>query len=649
MSVEKLNPNYNLEEARLQQLKSLFPEAVRDGDIDFDVLREVLGLGEDDDSVEHFGLNWAGKRQARKIATKASQGTLIPMKGEGINEDKTGNVFIEGDNLEVLKLLQKSYAGRIKMIYIDPPYNTGNDFIYTDDYSDSTADYLRKTGQVDEKGKLLTSNPKSSGRFHANWLSMMYPRLRVAKNLLREDGVIFISIDDNEVHNLRILCNEIFGEENFVAVLPTVMNLKGNNDSYGFSDTHEYIIVYVKEKEIFSFGHFKIDDEEIDDWLQDDYGLFKKADTLRRTGQDASREKRPKGWFPVFITNDNKIYVTDNDQPKNQSDYVLFPINEQNEELSWTWSKQKILSEPYNLIVVNGRNGKNIYKKQRPQIGDLPTKKPKSLFYKPEYSSSTATTYLKKIFNKKVFDNPKPLILMQDLISISVGSEDIVLDFFAGSCTTVQAVMELNKEDGGDRKFICVQIPEPIDEKKYKESYDFCLNLGKPTNIAEIGKERIRRAIKKIEDELSGQIDGITTKPDLGFKVYKLDQSNLKIWKDYEGSNTQQLQKELLETENPFLEGWTPEKVITEIQLLEGFPFDSKVIQASDFTTNQVTHISHPDIGHKLFICLDETLTIETIQQVRLLEDDDRFICLDYALTDQQKVMLEDGCNVKTI
>ncbi len=626
MSVEKLNPDQNPEEARLQQLKSLFPEIVKDGIIDLETLKEVLGLGEDDDSVEHFGLNWAGKRQARKIATKPSQGTLIPMKGEGINEDETGNVFIEGDNLEVLKLLQKSYAGRVKMIYIDPPYNTGNDFIYPDDFKDDRTDYLQKTAQADDKGKLLTSNPKSSGRFHANWLSMMYPRLRLAKNLLTEDGVIFISIDDNEVHNLRALCNEIFGEENFIDCIVWKKRYGGGAKEKYLVTLHEYTLFYANAKDCLENIFIPLTEEAIKKYYKFQDDNYPIRGPYRTHPLEATKSMGERN---------NLVYPIPSPDGKE-----IFPIRQ------WLWSKErtfKALEKGELEFIKNKKDLYSVHTKQylKDSEGNQRTTKAFSLI-EDIYTQHGTNEILEMFGNAQIFSFPKPTKFIIKFLEMIATKDDIILDFFAGSCTTAQAVMELNKEDGGDRKFICVQIPEETDEKTeaYKAGYK---------TIAEIGKERIRRAIKKIEEELSGQIEGITAKPDLGFKVYKLDQSNLKLWQDYQGNDTQQLGIQFKEFEQPFREGWTPEKVIAEIQIMEGFPFDSVVNQASDFTTNQVTCISHPDIGHQLFICLDEALTIDTIQQVRLLEDEDRFICLDNALTDQQKVMLEDGCKVKTI
>jgi adenine-specific DNA-methyltransferase len=392
------------------------------------------------------------------------------------------------------------------MIYIDPPYNTGSDgFVYQDDRKFTVEQLENLAGLSEEKAQRILNFTQSSSNSHSAWLTFMYPRLYIAKRLMKDDGVIFVSIDDNEVAQLRLLMDDVFGEENFVGNIPTVMNLKGNQDNFGFADTHEYFLVYARDKSRAELFEYNINEEEIlNDWQEDEYGLFKKADGLQRTGDDASRNNRPKGWFPVFITLDNDIYVTENNEPKSNKDITLYPINGDNEELSWSWGKKKIIEEGYNLIVTKARNGgKAIYKKQRPRLGELPSKKPKSFFYKPEYSTSTATTQLKKLFTKKIFKGPKPVPFVKDLLFVGITNNDIILDFFAGSGTTGDAVMQLNAEDGGTRKFILAQLPETIDPKKNKTAYDFVkdkLKVEKPT-IFEITKERLIRAAKKIKEE----------------------------------------------------------------------------------------------------------------------------------------------------
>jgi adenine-specific DNA-methyltransferase len=629
MPVQKLQPTFNLEQDRIEMLKQLIPEAVSDGKIDWDVLKEALGeyLEDEGADVEHFGLSWAGKREARRLASIPSKGTLVPVLGEGIDEDTTGNIFIEGDNLEVLKLLQKSYAGRVKLIYIDPPYNTGNDFIYKDDFSEPITDYLKKTAQVDEDGNLLTSNPKSSGRFHSNWLSMMYPRLRLARNLLNDEGIIFISSDDNESHHLKLLMNEIFGEENFIGVFVWLSKKGGGSDSGSVVRDQEYITCYAKTNSEFSLSRIAVSAEELD--KVDQNGAYRRGRELNKWGSNSRKEDRPTMFFPIPGPNGEEV----------------FPIRNDGTEGRWRLGKKGMfdLVSQGNTEFVKRSDGKYVvYEKIR---STDPRSKPFRTFLKDVGATADGSKLVKEIFDgRKVFDFPKPIDLIKQIISMGASEEEaLVLDFYAGSSTTAHAVLNINQEDGGDRKFICVQLPELTNENSeaFKAGYQ---------TIAEISKERIRRVIKKIKDEQVGKLNLSEGDPqDLGFKVYKLDRSNLKIWKDYDGEDIQAVEQLLIDYQNPLGESLSEEKVVTELQLLEGFPLDSKIEQADSFTQNKVLCVTSEHIGHRLFICLDSKLDIATVQDVRLLEDEDIFICLDNALTDQEKMMLADGCNVKTI
>jgi len=313
------------------------------------------------------------------------------------------------------------------------------------------------------------------------------------------------------------MCEELFGEQNFIGIFPAILNLKGNQDAYGFAETHEYIVVCTKNKEKCSLNKFAIEEEELlKAWLEDEYGLYKEADNLRATGVNAPREKRPNLWYPIFLNEETKqFYITENNLPLKDDDIEILPINPDGDELSWYWGKENFNKSKHNLILKKTANGWQFYKKQRPQIGDLPTKKPKSFFYKADYSTSTATTKLKNLFGKKLFDGPKPVPLILDLLIIGMNEDDIVLDFFSGSATTAHSILKLNSDDDGNRKFIMVQLPEETDEKSeaYKAGYK---------TIPEIGKERIRRAGKQIVEE-SGKTD-----LDIGFRVLKLDSSNMK-------------------------------------------------------------------------------------------------------------------------
>lgn len=507
----------------LEQLKQIFPEVIKEGRVDFEVLNDLLG-NYGDTAEERFALNWAGKANARREAQKRSTGTLRPCPEESMDWDNTENLYIEGDNLEVLKLMQKSYHSRIKMIYIDPPYNTGKDFVYKDNYTDNIANYLEQTGQ----DKKLSTNTESDGRYHSNWLNMMYPRLKLARNLLTDDGVIFISIDDNEVANLRKVCDEIFGEENFVACLPTIMNLKGNNDQFGFAGTHELTLVYGKQiNSIEDLNGIPLEENDILSYSEkDEKGAYKQGATLMRTGEAGFREKRPKGYYPIYV---NKELTKISLKREYIDDYEVFPKTIDGKEMSWRRSPDNLKETSSEFIIKETVSGISFYKKQRLEEDMKKGKKAKSLFYKPEYSSGNGTDIIKKLFNNRVFDNPKPISLIKDFISIGLNRKDLILDFFSGSATTAHAVMQLNAEDGGNRKYICVQLPEqtPEDSEARKAGY---------ATIPEIAKERIRRAGKKImeEQKAKAEKEGLFTegpkKLDTGFKVFKLDSSNINAW-----------------------------------------------------------------------------------------------------------------------
>lgn len=363
-------------------------------------------------------LTWIGKNEEFKLEPRI----LIEDESLSHGEENTENIIIHSDNLLALKSLEQEYASKVKCVYIDPPYNTGSAFEKYDD-----------------------------GIEHSIWLNLMKTRLQLLKNLLSEDGSIWISIDDNEVHYLKVLMDELFGRTNFIASLPTIMNLKGNQDQFGFAGTHEYTLVYCKNKDKLKFNNFFVDEEELlSSWSKDEYGLFKKGANLKATGINAPREKRPNLYYPIFISKtNNEVYVTDSNSPLHNEDKVLLPITN-DEEMSWRWSKQKVKNEAHNIII----SGESIYKKQRPELGDMPTKKPKSFFYKPEYSSGNGTSQIKKIFGSKVFDYPKPEELISDFLHIATNEGDLILDSFLGSGTSAAVAHKMK------RKYIGIELGE---------------------------------------------------------------------------------------------------------------------------------------------------------------------------------------------
>lgn len=474
----KLNgESMNIVEDNIEKLKTIFPDVFTEGKVDFEKLQGVLG-NYIETNDERYNFTWAGKQNALRLAQTPSTGTLRPCKEESKNWDTTQNLYIEGDNLEVLKLLQKSYHNKIKMIYIDPPYNTGNDFVYKDDFKDNIENYKKITGQVDEEGNKISSNSESDGRYHTNWLNMMYPRLRLARNLLKEDGVIFISLDDSEIDNLKKCCNEIFGESNFVECLIWKKRATPPNDR-NIGRIHEFILIYAKNIEFLSLGLLPRDEKSISRYSNPD-------NDVRGAWVASDLSANGKGGRIV----QSCIYPIVN--PKNNEEY--YP----SEGRCWLFNKEKM-----NQFLQEGRigfresSGAPYLKRYLSEVRQgltLPT-----ILAEFGYSSTSASE-IDNIFNKKgVFEYAKPTTLINSLIRIgcplNIQKDSIVLDFFSGSATTAHAVMQLNSEDNSNRKFICVQLPEQTDEKSeaYKAGYK---------NICEIGKERIRRAGEKIKQEI---------------------------------------------------------------------------------------------------------------------------------------------------
>lgn len=515
----------DLTQDNVTRLRELFPGCVTEAQaeggsvtlaVDFDQLRQELSASLVEGPQERYQLNWPGKREALLTANAPIAKTLRPAREESVDFDTTKNLFIEGDNLDALKLLQETYLGKVKMIYVDPPYNKGKDFIYKDNFSTSTEEYLASSGEQDEEGARLVANTTTNGRFHSDWISMMYPRVKLAHRFLSDDGIFFASIDESELLNLQKICEDVFGADNVLGNVPVVMNLKGNQDAYGFAETHEYVIVCVKDKSSCEIGRLPVDEEKVaSEWDEDEHGLFKEADNLRATGVNAPREKRPNLWYPIYLDESSgDFYVTEDDVPTTSSHTTILPINPEGAELSWYWSKRNFRENKHNLILKKTANGWQFYKKQRPSIGDLPTSKPKSFFYKPEYSTSTATIELKNLFGRKVFETPKPVPFLMDLITIGTDEESVVMDFFAGSASTAHAVMQLNVRDGGKRRFILVQIPAeiPSDSEAFKAGY---------RDIAALARKRIELSAERIA-ETSGMKNF-----DSGFRVLKVDTSNM--------------------------------------------------------------------------------------------------------------------------
>lgn len=638
MSVEKLRPSFTFNEERIEQLKNVAPEAFADGKVNWNVLKEALGefLEPEDADVEFFGLTWPGKREARRLASLPSQGALNPAIGEGINEDNTKNIFIEGDNLEILKLLLKSYAGRIKLIYIDPPYNKNSDAIYKDDYSEPVESYLKKLNKVDEQGKLLSTNSKSDGRFHSNWLSMIYPRLILARQLLREDGVLFVSIDDTEVHHLRMVLNEVFGDEQFVADIAVVNNLKGRNDQAHIATAHEHLLMYAKSE--FISNGLPLSEEKLAEYNQvDDEGKRFQWRDLRRRGKGDSSEDRPNMFFPLYYDKQNQTLSMTR---VNETDIEILPMKSDGSYGRWRWGRERVQEYIHTLKAsyVERSDKWNVSHRVYLEVdGERRTSTPKSAWIGPHYSTDLGQRAFKKLLPKVNFGTaPKPIGMLKEIIYQSMGNGDICIDFFAGTGSTAHAILELNREDGANRSFILIQLPEEINNNQFN-------------TIAEISKERIRRVVKKLRDEKAQKLPlDYGQNEDLGFKVFRLDRSSFKVWQNYSGSSLQALQQQLDMFETPLIDEWKEENLLTEIVLLQGFPLHSRVSRPEHFKQNSVILVEADEHTHRVLICLDRNIYQETINQLGL-NFEDVFVCLDSALSDTAKMRLADTCNLRVI
>jgi adenine-specific DNA-methyltransferase len=552
----------NIENDNLAKLKEQFPNLFSEGKLDWEKLKATFS---DDINFanERYVLNWAGKSDAFKVLQVPTTATLKPMVEESVNFDTTENIFIEGENLEVLKVLQKSYYNKIKCIIIDPPYNTGSDsFIYPDSFKESKEEYQKRIGEKDSEGFLMKEgmfrkNSKDSGHYHSNWLSMMYPRLFLAKNLLKDDGVIFVHIDDNEVHNLRLLMNEIFGEENFISELVWKKRVSPANDSHWFSSDHEYILIFAKFKEKWSPN--KLDRNE----KQNSYYTNPDNDTRGPWNSAAytcnkNKDERPNLYYPLINPNTGE---------------EVWP----KETAVWAYSKETHEQHLRDNLLYWGVDGKSKSPRKKQFITEAKKVVPRSVLdYTDVGSTQSATLDFLKIFEHNYFNYTKPIELIKRLVKLSIESNDIIIDFFAGSGTTGQAVLELNKEDSGKRKFILVQLPEQssLDSEAYRAGFK---------TIAEITKERIRRVIKKIEKEKTKKPDMFDDgKQDLGFKVFKLTPSNFKIWRSSE-INEENLVQQLETFTNPVHEDSPEKNMLYELILKAGYQLTDKIEDNNNF------------------------------------------------------------------
>ncbi len=569
----------------IEQLKALFPELITEGPngiaVNVDVLKALVGDQTVTDCDEKYGLNWHGKRRARQLALTPSTGTLRPCPDESVDWDTTQNLMIEGDNLEVLKLLQKSYAGKVKLIYIDPPYNTGKDFVYPDNFQDNIKNYLELTGQI-EGGQKISSNTEASGRFHTDWLNMMYPRLKLARNLLRDDGALFLTLDDTEVANMRRIGDEVFGEENFLANVVWQKKYAVANDDPGIGVMHDHVLVY-RKSDAFVRGllprteeqnarYSNPDNDPRGEWASDNYVSNK------------SKDERPTLWYSIR-------------HPRTGEE--VWP----EEHAVWRYSQGKHLEIESEDRLYWGPN--QSYRKPRlkrylkeVQQGIVP---PTWWTFEDCGHNDEAQKETSALLGQKVFSTPKPLRLVQRMLVIAAPKDAIVLDFFAGSGSTAHAVLKANAEDQGHRRYIVVQLPEPlaVGNNDQKSAALFCDQLGKPRTIAELTKERLRRAAAQVK------ADNPMFSGDTGFRVFKLDHSNLRAW----NPNATDLGTTLFAHQDHLVEGRTESDILYELLLKLGLdlcvPIEQRTVNGKDV---------HSVGGGVLMACLAEHITRDDVE-----------------------------------
>ena len=567
--------NDDIHQRQIDKLAQPFPEVVTEGKIDWQKLQATLG--EAVDLGERYGLSWKGKSDVFAAIQEKTVQTLHPDRANSVDWDTTGNMFIEGDNLAALKILHKAYYGKVKMIYIDPPYNTGNDFIYNDDFKQTRRSYEAEAGITDDEGNVVRDDglrTNTGGHKHSNWLNMMYPRLFLARNLLRQDGVIFVSIDDNEVHNLRLMMNEIFGEENFVAQLIWERAFSPKNDAKFISNSHDYVLMYARSINEFSIGRLDRTEEA--------------------NARYSNPDNDPRGpWMSSDIS--VKTYSIANDYPiTTPSGRVIEPPASR----CWSLSKKVFLERLHDNRIWFGPNGDGVPRIKRflselRNEGMTPTS---LLFHKEVGHSQEGAKQVVELFDGKgYFDGPKPVRLIKRLLTIgNAKNNDIILDFFAGSGTTAHAISELNAEDGGNRRWICVQLGERTDEKSeaYKAGY---------RTIADIARERIRRAGAKIRADQADKLASRDVPLDLGFRAYRVDDSNFKQWNELV-SDPEEIRQQALANLDPLEEGATDDDLLTELLLKRGVSPLAKIEQHDNFCFIP---------SEKLAICLVHSMTEE--------------------------------------
>ena len=632
---ERLLGTPDLNRERLDALKKLFPDLFsNEGRLNLDELKKVVNPDLVTEA-ERYDFRWYGKTRSKRNAFTPSRAALVHDPARSVNPDKAnGNLIIEGENLEVLKLLTSAYRERIKCIYIDPPYNTGNDFVYSDNFAEGQKPYWEQTG-VTLNGVKVDTNTSSDGRFHSNWLSMMQSRLLTGRYLMRDDGVIFVSIDEHEVHPLKRLMDEVFGEEAFVADVAVVNNLKGRNDKANIATAHEHLLIYAKP-EFETFG-LPLTEKQIEQYGESDPDgeAFQWRDLRKRGGAD-SREERPSLYYPIYADAQSLAVRLERGS---SSDLEIYPERSDGSAGCWRWAKDRVLQNLENIraFKVAGKNRWNVsYRVYLQKDGKTRVSKPKSVWLGSQYSTDAATKALRSLIAESDQMTPKPVGLLDAIICQATEEDDIILDFFAGSGTTAQAVIERNQIDGGNRKYILVQLPELIDENSaaYKAGCQ---------KISDITIERAKRVIARIQEEAKAALPGDPQREfadSLGFKVYTLAKSNfprVEFAPDpakTEAENIALLEQYIRDKENTFDIQFTKDTVIDEVLLKNGFMLDYALTPCPEFEKNEVLRAK--DAHKEALVCLDREIAPETVDRFKG-DKQTFFICLELALDTTKK------------
>lgn len=610
-----------------QFIAERFPNCVTETEdglkVDFELLQQELSGDEVSGPKERYRLEWPGKRQAMVNANLPTTKTLRPVREDSVDFDNTENLYIEGDNLEVLKILQESYLGKIKMIYIDPPYNTGKDFVYKDNFTQDSDEYKEESGQTDEYNRRLVSNPDTSGRYHSDWLSMMYPRLKLARNLLTEDGVIFMSIDDNEVDNLRKIGDEIFGEMNFISSIACITKPSGRSDDKYLATAHEYVLVFRKSPS-FEMGLFDVDEKiakrySKTDSSKDPVRLYREED-LRKRGSHDERNDRPNLFYPFFFNeNSGKLLVGANSDNTPEGFRRIEPMKNESTEGTWRWGMETAIANLHYLHPRYMKNKEQWSVFQWEYLDERSGVKPTTNWNFKDVNSERGTESFKNIgFDSKVFQNPKPLGIIKRAMKLSLGQDDLVLDFFSGSASTGHAMMEFNQEESKEANFILIQIPEQCqDQKAISRGFRF---------ISDIGKERLKKAGEiAIENSLG--------KTDIGFKVYRVDESNMEdVY--YQPQKLDQGNMDMFASN--IKADRTSEDLLTQVLLDWGLPLTLKT-EKTTIEGKEVFKVA----GDSLYACFDEGLD-EAFAKAVAAEKPLRLVVKDSAFTsDTAKVNVQ--------